>query len=122
MKMMMISLTFGSERSNVWQVSCQSSIPRPVHRKTTSMRRQDDVLKSLGWEKKNIWRCLAASTEIVGPPACVGEQELQGLSTFLDSLKWNSDGLVTVIVQVSKCQMHSKEHAVFMQMRPIQSV
>jgi len=75
-------------------------------------------LKSLGWERKKIWRSLATSIETLGPSACVGEQELQGMSTFLDSLKWNSDGLVAVIVQVSKCQVPAKEYAEFMQMRP----
>ncbi len=46
-------------------------------------------------------RCLAASAEAKGLEGCAQEEQAEGMTSFLDSLKWNSDGLVAVIVQVS---------------------
>ena len=47
------------------------------------------------------WRCSAAAVEAAQQQAAAPEGELDGMSEFLDSLKWDADGLVAVIAQVS---------------------
>lgn len=50
--------------------------------------------------RRSLSRRAAASTDAASS-SVLDEKELEGMSTFLDSLKWDANGLVTVVVQVS---------------------
>lgn len=53
-------------------------------------------------QRESTWptRRRVASTEVANEPV-LDEREVEGMSRFLDSLKWDAKGLVAVIVQVS---------------------
>lgn len=102
----MLKVTLCSEDSATLQYSGRSSVLKLIPRVIAQIRRQDFREHS---SKKLIrcWkrlRCSQASTEIEGPQTCVSEQQVPGMTSFLDSLKWNRDGLVAVIVQVNAFQ------------------
>ena len=61
---------------------------------------QKHYLASVSGESLCRLRPSAASKDTEGLPACVQEEQLHGMTSLLDSLKWNHDGLVAVIVQV----------------------
>lgn len=62
-------------------------------------RRQGNVQAALRLCRRPLLRPVAASVEM-DVPEVKDENIIPGMTTLLDSLKWNSDGLVAVIVQV----------------------
>ncbi len=99
----MLKVTLFSDGSATLQYSGRLSCLKLIARDIAHIRRQDvreQSPRNLGRCRKKL-RCSQATTEIEGPQACISEQQLPGMSSFLDSLKWSRDGLVAVIVQVN---------------------
>jgi hypothetical protein len=93
------------------QYSSSDCIPFREHVRQSSnlqRRRQDPSLAlnvtshSIAFPSKrtHLSQCRSVVESGSEAPTVLPESEISGLSAFLDSLKWDSDGLVAAIVQV----------------------
>jgi hypothetical protein len=67
---------------------------RPAARPTAACR----VLRPAGPRRARLQTCAAAAAPVEVKP----EAAVPGMTAFLDSLKWDKDGLVAVIVQARR--------------------